>query len=102
MTNDRPPKACLTGFGFTTMVLDPQNPMSTSDTLEGGTTMFMAPELLAPSRYGLESAVPTREADIYAFGLVMLQVFAFHYHHPTYFFLNNLSGHDWRATIFEY
>ena len=77
--------------------------MSTSDTLEGGTTMLMAPELLAPSRCALKGAVPTREGDIYAFGLVMLQVFALHSLSPsTYFFLNNLSGHDWRATISEY
>jgi len=74
MTNDAPPRACLADFGFTTMVFDPQNPMSSSHTLEGGTLAFMAPELLAPSRFGLEGAVPTQEADIYAFGLVILQV----------------------------
>ena len=74
MTNDEPPKACLADFGFTTMVLDPQNPMSSSGTLEGGTMTFMAPELLAPSKYGLKNAVPTQEGDIYAFGLVILQV----------------------------
>ena len=58
------------------MVLDPQNPMSCSVKLEGGTITFMAPELLAPSKFELKSAVPTREADIYAFGLVILQVIA--------------------------
>ena len=62
------------------MVLDPQNPMSTSDMLEGGATMFMTPELLAPSRNALKGAVPSRDGDIYAFGLVVLQVFALHYH----------------------
>ena len=76
MTNDTPPKACLADFGFTTMVFDPHNPMSSSFTLEGGTMTFMAPELFAPSSYGLESAVPTQETDIYAFGLVVLQVTA--------------------------
>ena len=58
------------------MVLDPQNPMSCSVKLEGGTITFMAPELLAPSKFELKNAVPTREADIYAFGLVILQVIA--------------------------
>ena len=77
MTNDTPPKACLADFGFTTMVLDPQNPMSSSLKLEGGTMTFMAPELLAPSKYGLNGAIPTREGDIYAFGLVILQVVTF-------------------------
>jgi len=74
MTNDTPPTACLADFGFTTLVLDPQNPMSSSLTLQGGTMSFMAPELLAPRSYGLKKSVPTREADIYAFGLVILQV----------------------------
>ena len=76
MTNDTPPKACLADFGFTTMVFDPQNPMSISATLEGGTMTFMAPELLAPFKHGLKSAVPTKEGDVYAFGLVILQVAA--------------------------
>ena len=74
MTNDTPPKACLADFGFTTMVLDPQDSLSSSFTLEGGTMQFMAPELLAPSRFGLRNAVPTKEGDVYAFGLVIFQV----------------------------
>jgi serine/threonine protein kinase len=74
MTNDTPPKACLADFGFTAMVLDPHNPISPDSALEGGTLGFMAPELLAPSKYGLKNAVPTKEGDIYAFGLVILQV----------------------------
>ena len=77
MTNDTPPKACLADFGFTTIVFDPHNPMSTSFALEGDTLTFVAPELLLPTTYGLEKAVPTREGDIYAFGLVILQVSAF-------------------------
>lgn len=74
MTNDTPPTACLADFGFTTMVFDPQLSMASSQTLQGGTMSFMAPELLAPSQYGLNNSVPTREADIYAFSLVMIQV----------------------------
>ena len=87
MTNDKPPKACLADFGFTTMVLDPQNPMSSSFTLEGGTVTFMAPELLAPTRYGFKNAVPTKEGDIYAFGLVILQVAALRHRCRDVFFL---------------
>jgi serine/threonine protein kinase len=79
MTNDTPPTACLADFGFTTLVLDPLNPMSSSVTLQGGTMTFMAPELLAPSNYDLENSVPTQKADIYAFGLVLLQVSALYY-----------------------
>jgi serine/threonine protein kinase len=98
MTNDTPPKACLADFGFTTMVLDPQNPMSSSLTLEGGTMTFMAPELLAPSKYGFKNAVPTQEGDIYAFGLVILQVIVLCCR-DLRVFLDILSGPDWTATI---
>jgi len=39
-----------------------------------GATLFMAPELLYPSRFGLEKCVPTKEADIYAIAMVVYQV----------------------------
>jgi hypothetical protein len=51
MTNNTPPKARLAGFGITTMALDPQDPIPSSLTLEGGTMTFMAPELPAPSNF---------------------------------------------------
>lgn len=81
MTNDTPPTACLADFGFTTMVFDPLLSMASSQTLQGGTMTFMAPELLTPSQYGLKYLVPTREADVYAFSFVILQVIASHNRH---------------------
>ena len=36
--------------------------------------VFMAPELLVPSKYGIKDPIPTPEADTYAFGLVVYQV----------------------------
>jgi len=42
-------------------------------TLGGGTTPFMAPELLAPSKFGLDTCKSTKEADIYAMGMVTYQ-----------------------------
>ncbi|KAF9643193.1 kinase-like protein [Thelephora ganbajun] len=74
MSNDTPPRACLADFGFMTMVLDPNQPMSCSVQLEGGTMTFMSPELLMPSHFGVKDSVPTPQADVYAFGLVILQV----------------------------
>jgi len=74
MSNDTPPRACLADFGFMTVFFDPSQPMSCSAQLEGGTTTFVAPELLAPEHFGMKDSVPTPEADIYAFGLVILQV----------------------------
>jgi len=74
MSNDTPPRACLADFGFMTMVNDPVNPMSCSAQLEGGTTTFMSPELLVPSKFGMDDSLPTTAADVYAFGLLIFQV----------------------------
>ena len=74
MSNDTPPRACLADFGFMTMVLDPNQPLLDWAQLEGGTTMFMAPELLVPSMFGFTESVPTQKSDIYSFGLVVYQV----------------------------
>ena len=76
MSNDTPPRACLADFGFMTVVFDPAQPMSCSAQLEGGTLAFMSPELLVPSKFGIENSIPTKGADIYAFGLVIFQVCA--------------------------
>jgi serine/threonine protein kinase len=42
---------------------------------EQGSAAFMAPELLLSSKYGLEKGAPSKEADIYALGMTMYQVF---------------------------
>jgi len=34
----------------------------------------MAPELLLPTKFGLEKGKPSKEADIYAFGMTIYQV----------------------------
>ena len=75
MSNDIPPRACLADFGFMTAVLDPDQLMACSAQAEGGMVTFMAPELLVPEMYGVVAAKPTPQADIYAFGLVIFQVF---------------------------
>ena len=74
LSNDTPPRACLADFGFMTIVLNPKQPLSCCGQLEGGTTTFMASELLVPGKYGFTEPVPTQKSDIYAFGLVIYQV----------------------------
>ena len=74
MTNGTPPRACLADFGFITMALFPGQILSCSAQLEGGTMKFMAPELLVPEKFGKKNTLPTPQADIYAFGLVISQV----------------------------
>ena len=74
MSNNTPPRACLADFGFMTMSFDLMRPLSCSAQLEGGTSMYMAPELLVPSKFGFTESVPTQKSDIYAFGLIIYQV----------------------------
>ena len=40
----------------------------------GGTPMFMAPELLCPTKFNGTSSRPTQPADIYALGMVIYEV----------------------------
>jgi hypothetical protein len=73
ITNDTPPRACLADFSSLTMIIDPGGPTPCS-TQSDGVSMFMPPELLVPSNPGAKDSIPTMEADIYAFGLVIFQV----------------------------
>ena len=60
-----------------TIVHDPGLGMQSSKSeLGGGTTPFMPPELLVPYRFGIEKCIPTKEADVYAMGMVIYQVLA--------------------------
>jgi len=74
VSNDTPPRACLSGFGFITAVLDPNQNLSCSAQVLGGTITFMSPELLVPEMYDLRTPKVTPQADIYAFGMVIYQV----------------------------
>jgi hypothetical protein len=74
MSNDVPPRACLANFGFTNMVLDHDQQIACNVQLEAQAMVFMFPELLMPSAFGLRDCIPSKEADIYAFALVIFQV----------------------------
>ena len=74
MSNDNPPRACLTDFDFMMIAPDFRPPMAPHVEFGGSTVVFMSPELLVPSKFGLTKLAPTPEADIYAFGLVIHQV----------------------------
>jgi serine/threonine protein kinase len=60
-----------------TIVSDPSTAhayTSTNSATVGGTVRWMAPELLYPEHFGLEHTNPTRSSDIYALGMVILEV----------------------------
>lgn len=75
VTDANPVTACLADFGFTAIVDGPSLAMESGMSVGGGGTInFMAPELLAPSRFGLDGCAPSKEADIYAIGMTIYQV----------------------------
>ena len=83
ISNDTPHRACLANFDSSTVVLDPFRQISGSSE-PGGLRLFMAPELSIPPEFGMSDSIPTPEADIYAFGLVIFQVCAKHHVRVTF------------------
>ena len=74
MSGDTPPRACLSDFGFMNVVPDPYKYAACSFESQRGTITFLSPELLVPSMFNLNDSIPSQEADIYAFGLVIFLV----------------------------
>ncbi|KAF9781352.1 kinase-like domain-containing protein [Thelephora terrestris] len=67
--------ARLTDYGFMAIISDLStiDPRSTTPP-STGSVRYMAPELLNPSHSDLENSNPTKESDVYAFGMVTYQV----------------------------
>lgn len=74
ITSDNPLRACLADFGFMTIAYDDAGGPENISALGAGTTPFAAPELLSPSEFGNNKCQTSKEADMYAFGMVILQV----------------------------
>ena len=98
--NADPVSACLADCGLVTIMHDPNLGMESSkSTVNGGSTPFMAPELLVPSRFGLDKCTSSKEADIYAMAMVIYQV-PDPTRCPTYTHANSLCvGTHWNTTI---
>lgn len=74
ITNESPPRACLSGFGSLFSLDQEYQTLEAADASDGVKWRYLAPELIHPSRFGLEGAKPSQEADVYAFGLLVLEV----------------------------
>ena len=66
--------ARLADFGLLTIVWDHTNFTTSSTAHSGGTMRWMSPELLHPEQFGLDHVRPTKAADCYALGMVILEV----------------------------
>jgi serine/threonine protein kinase len=73
ITSDDPVRARLADFGFMAIVYDEADGPESASALGGGTTPFMAPELLSPAMFGKTRCQVSKEADVYAFAMVVLQ-----------------------------
>ncbi|KAG1730478.1 kinase-like domain-containing protein [Suillus lakei] len=68
-------RLCLADFGLSMILAESQN--TTFNSCHPGNVRWMAPEMLAtPEQGGV--AMPTKAADIYSYGCIMLQLFCGH------------------------
>lgn len=65
-------KLCLADFGFSMVLAESGNP--TFNSCHAGNVRWMAPEILLVSPQG-ESSKPSKPADVYSYGCIVLQVF---------------------------
>lgn len=72
--NGKPPQACISDFGFSTVAHTASFAMPASVDEQKGTWSHMAPELLLPTKFGSQSGRPSKQGDVYAFGMVVYEV----------------------------
>ncbi|KAG1719387.1 kinase-like domain-containing protein [Suillus lakei] len=68
-------KLCLADYGLSMILTEAQN--TTFNSCYPGNLRWMAPEMLATSEQG-GVAMPTKAADVYLYGCIMLQLFCGH------------------------
>lgn len=67
--------ACIADFGIASIItdstiVDPDN----TTTPEPGVVRYMAPELLNPSQFHLQTSLPTKESDVYSLAVTAYEV----------------------------
>ena len=71
-------RACLADFGLAAIIEDTTSGDGPSGNKTGGTTRWMAPEILDPDRFGYtkrsRKRLPSKSTDIYALGMTILEV----------------------------
>jgi serine/threonine protein kinase len=66
--------AVLADFGLMNVISDFGATYADSSALVGGTIRWMSPELLSPKHFNLLHTHPTIASDVYALGMVILEV----------------------------
>ena len=76
-------RARLGDFGLAAVVDESTNKTTATGGELRGTTRWMAPELLLPEEFGytgkFEKQLPSKDTDVYAIGMTILEVSARHY-----------------------
>ena len=73
MLIDQSGRALLADFGLLTIISNPKYLLSSSSHTQGGTVRWMAPERIAPQRFGFKDGRPTIPSDCYALGMVVYE-----------------------------
>ena len=66
--------ACIGDFGLTNITTSASISMALSNPSTGGTCRWMAPELLKSDDAGGVSQKPSKESDVYSFGMLAYEV----------------------------
>jgi serine/threonine protein kinase len=72
-------QARLADFGLMTIISDSLSVYNTTTAQIRGTIRWMAPELLSPEDFGFDNCSPSRQSDVYAFGMVVYEVCVLRY-----------------------
>ena len=67
-------RACLADFGLVTIISSASSHVSSSESIHGGTSRWMSPELFRPKDFGLKDSRRTEYSDCYALGMVIYEV----------------------------
>ena len=71
---DETSRARLADFGLVTIISGASSHLSSSESIQGGTSRWMSPELFRPKDFGLEDNRRTKYSDCYALGMVIYEV----------------------------
>lgn len=66
--------AVIADFGLTVVLSTNSATFMATTQVGGGTTRYMAPELLKPDAYGFLRCSPSKQSDMYAVGMVIYEV----------------------------
>lgn len=72
---DENEKACLADLGLTGLQYEDKSEFIAGTTVFASTRRWTAPEIFDPERFGMSQSRLTKESDVYAFSMVLWEIF---------------------------